>query len=269
MAPERAFESVRGDYERALREIFRERCERAGREVPDVTDDRMLYALEELTLAIEREQRTERADPYAFLNLQGASGSGKGTIGQRIVAAGIPKLARTTDRARRPDEVEGVDYFFVSEDEFTRRLAAGEFAGTPEATYGERRGMDRKVLDAHLRRGQFFIEGCARVPLEFLGYPPTADLPFLNTYLLTPSFDELVNRLQGRSGEERSAAGQATSVNSDDQITKRIRASVEHLTKSRHVEGDRPMTDVFVVNDEVGRATGIILDLLGQPRQEG
>ena len=262
MTAERAYERVRDEYERELRAIFRERCERAGRAVPDVGDDRLPFALEELTLDIERERRGAHPEPYAFLNLQGASGSGKGTIGKHISAAGIPKLARATDRARRPDEVDGVDYYFISATEFTRRLETGRFAGTPETTYGERRGIDRNVLDAHLRRGQFFLEVDARVPLQFLAYPPTATLPFLNAYLLTPSFDELVRRLEGRSHEERSTSGTATSVNTEEQITKRIRASVEHLVRSRHVEHGRPMTDIFVVNDSVDRAVGIILGLL-------
>src|SRR5947199_4011324 len=62
--------------------------------------------------------------------LSGPSGSGKTTVIQRLLAdpPGPLRLSvSATTRPARPDEREGVDYYFWTREEFERRLAAGEF----------------------------------------------------------------------------------------------------------------------------------------------
>lgn len=50
--------------------------------------------------------------------LVGASGSGKTTVGNELTKHGIVKLVTTTTRPPREGEVEGIDYYFVDEDDF-------------------------------------------------------------------------------------------------------------------------------------------------------
>ena len=57
------------------------------------------------------------------------SGSGKTTVVRHLLSVN-PKLAfsvSATTRAKRPNEVHGVDYYFLSEEEFRQRLANDEF----------------------------------------------------------------------------------------------------------------------------------------------
>lgn len=50
--------------------------------------------------------------------LMGPSGSGKSTLGEYLETLGIPRLVSHTTRSPRKNEVNGVDYYFVTEEEF-------------------------------------------------------------------------------------------------------------------------------------------------------
>ena len=70
--------------------------------------------------------------------ITGPSGVGKTTIIESLLKSD-PDLVYSvslTTRQPRPDEVDGVDYRFVSKEEFQRAIAAGEFAEWSEV-YGE------------------------------------------------------------------------------------------------------------------------------------
>ncbi|HZO95820.1 MAG TPA: guanylate kinase [Gaiellaceae bacterium] len=61
--------------------------------------------------------------------MTGPSGAGKGTLIERVLPR-FPELAlavSATTRARRPGEVDGAHYYFLSRDDFDRRVEAGEF----------------------------------------------------------------------------------------------------------------------------------------------
>ena len=67
--------------------------------------------------------------------ISGPSGVGKGTI--RRALFNMPKhnlvySVSMTTRAKRPGEVDGVDYFFVSKEEFMKRKEEGQFLETAE-----------------------------------------------------------------------------------------------------------------------------------------
>lgn len=79
--------------------------------------------------------------------LIGESGAGKSTVQKELEKMGIRKVVTCTTRPMRPGEVNGVDYNFISEDEFARMAEAGEFAefasyrnwryGTPKEACGK------------------------------------------------------------------------------------------------------------------------------------
>jgi len=64
-----------------------------------------------------------------LLILAGPAGVGKSTLCDRLVAEvpGIERVITATTRPPRPNEVNGRDYHFISDAEFDRRLAAGDF----------------------------------------------------------------------------------------------------------------------------------------------
>ena len=80
--------------------------------------------------------------PLPVLVVTGQSGAGKGTLIQRLLAA-FPQLelaVSATTRARRPGEEDGVHYYFISDEEFDRRLAADEFLEYHAFPWGQRSG---------------------------------------------------------------------------------------------------------------------------------
>ncbi|MFH1235407.1 MAG: AAA family ATPase [Parcubacteria group bacterium] len=247
-------EEVRHQYDQVLNRLVEQRMQMLGvTEIPaDMTSEQILESL-----TIESEEKKNR--DVDFLIMQGTSGSGKTTIGKQLEQLGIRRFPRHTDRQPRPGEEHGREHFYVSPQEFDELMRAERFIGTPASTYGERRGIDQKMLEEYLRGSKFYIDGSARTPLDLLSQKEQYD--FLSVFVLTPSFDELLRRLHARTTQERAQAADQT-VNSDDQILKRITGSVGHLEKAEKVHGDRPVTDIFVVNDDAKRATGIVRKLL-------
>ena len=83
--------------------------------------------------------------------LSAPSGAGKTTIYKRLMAerADVGYSVSCTTRAPRPGEVDGVDYHFLSPEEFSRRREAGEFAGFDGDLGGAdlaHSGMDTHVI---------------------------------------------------------------------------------------------------------------------------
>ena len=78
------------------------------------------------------------AEPRVFV-ITGTSGEGKSTLARRLVER-VPELelaVSATTRGRRPEEEDGRDYWFISPQEFNRRLEAGEFLEHVELPWGD------------------------------------------------------------------------------------------------------------------------------------
>jgi guanylate kinase len=102
-----------------------------------------------------------------------------------------------TTRAQRPGEVDGVHYWFVTDDEFDRRLEAGEFLETFRFPWGQRSGTLLSELDR--------IAGDGHVPLlelELNGSLAVRDrVPNAITIFVDAPLDELERRLRERATE--------------------------------------------------------------------
>lgn len=133
--------------------------------------------------------------------LAGPSAVGKSTVVSRL-RHGVDRLyfsVSMTTRAPRPGEKDGVDYFFVTPEEFQRRIDAGEMlewadihgglqrSGTPAAPVKEALEDSRPVLV------EVDLEGARNVKKAL----PEAELVFL----APPSWEVLVDRLTGRGTE--------------------------------------------------------------------
>lgn len=85
-----------------------------------------------------------------LLILAGPAGIGKSTLCDRLVAEvpGFERVITATTRPPRPNEVDGRDYHFLSEEEFDRRLAAGDFLEWARIHQKQRSGvLKSSVLD--------------------------------------------------------------------------------------------------------------------------
>lgn len=139
------------------------------------------------------------ADAARLTVLSGPSGVGKSTVVQRIRHR-HPQVwlsVSVTTRTPRAGERDGVEYFFVSDVEFDRLVAAGELLEWAEFA-GNRYGTPRSAVSARLEARQpvlleIDLQGARQVRRTV----PDALLVFLRP----PSWEELVRRLTGRGTE--------------------------------------------------------------------
>ena len=128
--------------------------------------------------------------------ITGPSGVGKGTL-IRTLLERVPELrlaVSATTRHSRPGEAHGVDYHFLSDDEFERRVQAGEFV--EHARYsGRRYGTLRSELEQRLTGGhpvvlEIEVQGARQIREAM----PEA----VQIFIAPPSEEALRNRLIGR-----------------------------------------------------------------------
>jgi guanylate kinase len=132
--------------------------------------------------------------------ITGPSGVGKGTLIRGLMER-LPALelsVSATTRSARPGECDGVDYHFLSPDEFAQRIEQGDFV--EHADYaGRRYGTLRSELDARVGDGvpvvlEIEVQGARQVRAAM----PEA----LQVFIAPPSLDALRTRLVGRGTDD-------------------------------------------------------------------
>ena len=133
--------------------------------------------------------------------LAAPSGAGKTTIARALVAGrdDIEFSVSATTRGPREGELHGRDYYFVSRDEFSELLKAGEFAEWAQYA-GNWYGTLKAEIERIQRNGRHVlleieVQGAAQLREK---YPPPQSV---GIFLLPPSGRELVNRLESRGTE--------------------------------------------------------------------
>jgi guanylate kinase len=171
--------------------------------------------------------------PEVFV-ITGPSGVGKGTLIRGLLTR-VPDLELSTSattRDPRPGERDGVDYHFLSPEEFERRVQDGEFV--EHATYsGNRYGTLRSELEQRLRAGAPVV-----LEIEVQGARQVRDsMPeAIAVFIAPPSREALRVRLQGRG------------TDAPEQVDQRL------ATAERELEAQPEFAHV-VVNDRVEAAT--------------
>ncbi len=178
--------------------------------------------------------------------LSAPSGAGKTTIYRAALnaIAGLEFSVSLTTRAPREGEADGVDYRFVSEEEFKRRQSSGELAEWArvfESSYG----TPRAPLDAAIGAGRDIlldidIQGARQIRAN---YPRDA----VGIFVLPPTFAELEGRLRGRATEEES--------------------KIQHRLDQARVEARAyPEYDYLIVNAEISKSVARLETIVNAER---
>src|SRR3954470_23738552 len=147
--------------------------------------------------------------PQVFV-ITGPSGVGKGTL-IRLLRERIPALelsVSATTRAPRPGEENGVEYHFLSDEEFAEKVAAGEFVEWAQYS-GRRYGTLRSELQRHLDAGhpvvlEIEVQGARQIRETM----PEA----VRIFIEPPSREELSRRLVGRGTDDKEAIARRLDV---------------------------------------------------------
>jgi guanylate kinase len=174
--------------------------------------------------------------------ITGTSGAGKGTLVKELLER-VPEVelaVSATTREQRPGEANGREYWFLSEEEFARRLDQGEFLEHIDFPWGQRSG----TLWSELER----ISAAGRAPLlelETHGALVVRDeVPgSVTIFVKAPSFDELERRLRERATESAGEIG-------------------ERLELARQQLAQEDEFDHVVVNDDLERATAELVEIV-------
>lgn len=176
--------------------------------------------------------------------LTAPSGSGKTTIANRVMDA-VPELrfsVSATTRDRRPQEVEGVHYHFVSQEEFERLVDAGEMLEYEEVYPGRYYGTLRSELERSADGRPVLLD------IDVEGAFNVKDIYGENALVIfihPPSAAELERRLRNRGTE--------------DEHTIQVR-----LQRARHELTFAERADAVVENDDLEEAVEETLGVIRQ-----
>ncbi|MFQ5945462.1 MAG: guanylate kinase, partial [Anaerolineae bacterium] len=139
-----------------------------------------------------------RARPVLVV-LSGPSGVGKDAVVQGVTTqdSRLRFVATVTDRPRRPEEKDGVDYRFVTGDVFQEMVARGDLL-EHAVVYGQNKGIPRAEVRDALSRGEDVL---LRVDVQGARTVKSLISEAVTVFLAPPSKEALISRLSARKTE--------------------------------------------------------------------
>ena len=149
------------------------------------------------------------------------SGAGKTTLCDNVRAA-LPSVSRAvtcTTRSPRDGELDGVDYYFLGEDEFLGRVEGGEFLENA-VVHGNHYGVLKSELRAKLAEGSdvllnIDVQGAATIR-ERAATDQVLSRSLVTVFLCPPSLGELEQRLRGRGTDSGEAIARRLAIAKDE-----------------------------------------------------
>ena len=148
-----------------------------------------------------------------MLTLSSPSGAGKTTLARRLLAsdANLTLSVSATTRPRRPGEVEGRDYFFLSREAFEAEIAAGAFLEHARV-FDRLYGTPRAQVESWLAEGRDVLFDVDWQGAQQLRAAAPEDM--ISVFILPPSLEALEKRLRqrGQDSEEVVASRMARAM---------------------------------------------------------
>lgn len=173
------------------------------------------------------------------------SGSGKTTIVDRLIGEveGLERSISYTTRAPRDGEAEGKDYFFITSDEFLKKIDEGAFLEW-EDNFGNYYGTARETVDRSIEKGRDVIlsidvKGAKKVKKM---YPES-----VSVFIMPPSREELEARLKTRDTDE------------EEQVNLRLKESKKEIASSEEY-------DYLIVNEDLEKAVSDMKQVVATER---
>ena len=177
---------------------------------------------------------------HVLLAVSGPSGVGKGTLVKTLIQRreDVVESVSCTTRPPREGEINGKHYFFLSKEEFLRRIDENDFLEYDEH-FGNYYGTPKSFVEETLKTKSVIMEIDVVGALQAKKFFPDCVL----VMVAPPSLEELRRRLKGRNSE------------TDEQIENRLSRLEYELSHS-------DTYDYVLVNDEFERALQELSDII-------
>ena len=174
--------------------------------------------------------------------ISGTTCAGKGTVVKKLIKKN-PNLKVSisyTSREKRDGEIEGKDYYFVSSEEFERKIQDGDFLEYAKVQYGKYYGTPKKEVHDLLEQGfdvilEIDVQGAQQIKEMF---PQT-----ILIFIMAPSMSEVKRRIKARGKETK------------EQILERFKVAYNELNEI-------PKYNYVVVNDNLEEAVSKVEAIL-------
>jgi len=178
--------------------------------------------------------------------LSSPSGAGKTTMSHKLLMADeeIKLSVSVTTRPKRPGEVDGIDYYFVSDSEFDRMVEKDEFYEWAHV-FDHRYGTPKAYIRKGLKDGEDFLFDIDWQGTQQLYQKDQQDV--VSVFILPPSLTELRRRLESRAQD---------SADVIDGRMERARSEISHWAEY----------DYVVINDDVDECFVKVREILHAER---
>tara|TARA_B100000035_G_scaffold155695_1_gene132623 strand:- start:842 stop:1471 length:630 start_codon:yes stop_codon:yes gene_type:complete len=184
-------------------------------------------------------------DKGQLIVISAPSGAGKTSIIKNVIKKlndrnSISKFSVShTTRLPRDGDIDGSDYYFVSNERFAELFEAGNFIETAEV-HDYKYGTSKDFIDENIYKGiNVFLE------IDVQGFQKlrSKDVEFRSVFILPPSIEELRGRIEKRG------------LDSEDVIEKRMKNALKEL-------GEAEKYDYLVINDVFDQAVDELLEIV-------